>query len=173
MIQRFARCQRIPSRRERVARMVSPETRPPVSPSSKATSAAISKVHRLVWYPNSLGERCKSPLKASAPSPSKAAWTCFGREEPGVRASMPLSLKAWMALRAVWEPHPRLSAILGGERPRALASSIWDRRITKVSLERSPALRSSRSCFDSSRTNIGGFMEATIAHRTRPSLRMH
>jgi hypothetical protein len=53
-------------------------------------------------------------------------------------------LKARMALRTVCEAHPRLWAILGGELPRALASSIWDRRITKVSLERSPASRLSR-----------------------------
>src|SRR5215218_7936509 len=65
VIHLFARCQRIPSRRARVARMVSPETRLCVSPSSKATSAAISKVHRLVSWPNSLGERwsiCCQPL---------------------------------------------------------------------------------------------------------------
>jgi hypothetical protein len=173
VIHLLARCQRTLSRRESVARIVSPETRLSVSPAPKAASAAICRVHRLVSYPNSLGERWSIPRSRSAPSPSKAAWTRFGREEPGVRASMPLSLKAWMALRAVWEPHPRLSAILGGERPRALARRIWQRRITKVSLERSPALRSSRSCSDSSRTNIGGFMEATIAHHTQPSLRMH
>jgi hypothetical protein len=88
-------------------------------------------------------------------------------------ASKPFSLKALMALRTVWEAHPRLWAILGGERPLALASSIWDRRITKVSLERSPALRLSRSSLDNSRTNIGCFMQGTLAHHTQPSPSMH
>jgi len=86
-------------------------------------------------------------------------------------ASKPFSLKARMELRAVWEAHPRLWAILGGELP--LASSIWDRRITKVSLERSPACRLWRSFSDNFRTNIGSFMKGTIAHHTQPSLRMH
>src|ERR671916_57665 len=53
------------------------------------------------------------------------------------------------------------------------ARNIWHRRITKASLERSPASSRSRSSFDSSRTKIGGFMRNTIAHLTRPSLRRH
>ena len=173
MIHLLARSQRMPRRRERVARMVSPETLFSVRPSSKAASAAISKVHRLLSYPNSLGEWWSIPRSRSAESASKAAYTRLGVEEPGVSASMPLSLKARMALRTVCEAHPRLKAILGGERPRALARRIWDRRITKVSLERSPASSLPRSFSDNFRTNIGGFMEGTIAHHTQPSLRMH
>src|SRR5215208_5885398 len=57
VIHRLARCHLTPRRRLRVVRMVSPETRLRVSPSSKAASAAIARVHRLVSYPNSLGER--------------------------------------------------------------------------------------------------------------------
>jgi hypothetical protein len=115
--------------------MVSPETRLSVSPASKAAWAAISKVvHRLLSYPNSLGERWSIPRSRSAESASKAEYTRFGAGEPGVSASMPLSLKARMALRTVCEAHPRFAAILGGERPRALARRIWQRRITKVSL---------------------------------------
>jgi hypothetical protein len=83
-----------------------------------------------------------------------------------VSASRPLSLKARMALRTVCEAHPRFAAILGGERPRALARRIWQRRITKVSLERSPASSLSRSFSDNSRTNIGGLIEGTIVHHT-------
>jgi hypothetical protein len=173
VIHLLARCQRMPSTRESVARMVSPETRPSVIPASKAASAAIARVHKLLSYPNSLGERWSIPRSRSADSASKAAWTRLGREEPSTKAARPFSLKACMALRAVCEAHPRLKAILGGERPRALARRIWHRRITKVSLERSPASRLSRSSSDSSRTNIGGFMKGTIAHYTRPSLSMH
>src|SRR5215210_4634375 len=151
VIQRLARCQRMPRRREIFTRTASPETLFSVRPSSKAASAAISRVHRLVSYPNSLGERWSIPRSRSAEFASKAR----------------------MALRTVCEAHPRLSAILGGELPRALASSIWQRRRTKVSLECSPASRLSRSFADNSRTNIGGFMKGTIAHHTQPSLRMH
>src|SRR5215210_1374487 len=168
----FARFQRTPSL-ARVARMVSPLTRLSVRPSSKLTSAASSSVQRLVCLPNSLGERCSNSLRASeSPSP-KAAWMRFGREEPGTRASRARSLNAWIALRTVWEPHPRLAAILGGDCPRALARSIWERRRTKASLERSPASRAWRSFLESSRTKIGGFMKTTIAHHTQPVLEMH
>jgi hypothetical protein len=173
VIHRLARIHLTESRRDKVARMVSPETRSSVSPSSKATSAAISKVHRLELRPNSLGERWSICLRASALFSSKAAWTRLGREEPGARASRPRSLKARMSFLTVCEAHPRFSAIFGGDSPRTLARSIWHRRITKASLERSPASSRSRSSFDSSRTKIGGFMRNTIAHLTRPSLRRH
>jgi hypothetical protein len=150
--------------------MVSPESLLSVRPSSKAASSAISKVHRLLSYPNSLGERWSIPRSRSADSASKAEYTRLGVEEPGVSASMPLWLKARMALRAVCEAHPRVAAILGGDSPRALARRIWQRRITKASLERTPAWRPSCSFSDSSRTKIGGFMEATIAHHAHNPL---
>jgi hypothetical protein len=154
--------------------MVSPETRLCVSPSSKLLSAAISKVQRLVSYPNSLGERWSISRKASALSSSRAARVRFGREEPGSRASRPRLLKAWMAfLTYSREPHPKLAAILGGGSPRALARSIWLRRRTKASLERSPEVRASRSSCDNGRTKIGGFMTTTIAHPTQSILKMH
>src|SRR5215210_6570412 len=54
VIHLLARCQRTPIR-ARVARTVSPLMRSLVSPSSKLTSAAISIVHRLLSWPNSLG----------------------------------------------------------------------------------------------------------------------
>jgi hypothetical protein len=148
VIQRFARCHLTPRRRAKVARIVSPETRLSMIPSSKLTSAAISSVHRLESLPNSLGERCSSSLTASALFSSKAAWVRLGREEPGSRAPSPRSLKAWMAFLSVWEPHPKLAAILGGECLRELARSIRLRRRTKASLERRAASRASRSSSD-------------------------
>src|SRR3954467_206021 len=54
VIHRLARCQRTPIR-SRVVRIVSPETRFLVSPSSKLTSAAISKVHKLLCLSKLLG----------------------------------------------------------------------------------------------------------------------
>src|SRR5215210_4384466 len=116
VIQRFARCQRTPRRRAKVARMVSPHTRFSIKPCSKLVCAAISRVQRLLSLPNSLGERCSISLTASALFSSKAAWVRLGREEPGSRAPRPRSLKAWMAFRTVWEAHPKLAAILGGLR---------------------------------------------------------
>jgi hypothetical protein len=57
VIERLARCHFTPSRRASVAPMVSAEIGLSTRPSSKATCAAISKVQRLEFLPNSLGER--------------------------------------------------------------------------------------------------------------------
>src|SRR5215208_1686249 len=141
VIQRFARCHLTPRRRMSVARIVSPETRFGVIPSSKATSEAMESVHRLLCRPNSLGERCKSPLKASALCSSKASRVRRGREDLAARASVPLALKSWMASRTVCCPQPRFSAIRGTSLPFEEARSICERRRVKASLERSPAWR--------------------------------
>src|SRR5918995_2008652 len=171
-IQRLARFQRTPSLAS-VARMVSPLTCLSVMPSSKLTSAAIASVQKVPSLPNSLGRRWSICRRDSASPSSKAAWTSLGREEPAWRAPRPLSLKAWMALRTVWEPHPRFSAIRGGRSRRALAKRIWQRLRTKASEERNPASRASRSSFASVRTKIGGFMSATVTHHPLPVLQMH
>jgi hypothetical protein len=173
VIHRLARCHLTPRRRARVVRMVSPETRLCVSPSSKATCAAISKVHRLVWYPNSLGDRWSISLRASALSSSKASRVLLGREDLATKASRPLSLKSWMASRTVCCPQPRLSAIFGAYSPLELARSAWHRRMVKVSLERSPAWRASRSPSENERTKIGVFMALTVTRNTKPILKMH
>src|SRR5215210_4502797 len=175
VIHRLALCQRTPRRRAKVARMVSPKTRFRVSPSSKATSVAIASVQRLESRPNSLGERCSSPLKASALWWSKkASRVRLGREEPGMRASRPLSLKSWIASRTVCWPHPRFLAICGTCSPLLeLARSICERRRAKESLERNPASSRSRSSFESVRTKIGGFMATTVTHNLKPVLKMH
>src|SRR5215216_3304242 len=141
VIHRLARIHLTPRRRESVARMVSPETRLSVIPSSKATSAAIESVQRLVSRPNSLGERCSSPLKASALSSSKASRVRRGREDLAIRASTSLALKSWMASRTVCWPQPRFFAICGTSSLLEEARSICERRRVKASLERSPAWR--------------------------------
>src|SRR3712207_26643 len=62
-----------------VERIVSPETRSSVMPSSKLTSAACSSVQRVVGLPkNSLGGWRKSSLRASTPCSSKAARVRLG-----------------------------------------------------------------------------------------------
>src|SRR5215208_8484568 len=135
LIQRLARCQRTPRRRAKVARMVSPETRLSTSPSSKATCAAISKVQRLESLPNSLGERWSLSLKVKALFWSKTARGLLGREEPGARASRPMSLKSWMASRTVcwvifvvralppFNPPRRPSSMVAGYSLRSLGGS--------------------------------------------------
>src|SRR5687767_15154193 len=64
VIHLLARCQRTPMR-AKVARMVSPETRLWVRPSSKLAWAAICKVHTLLSLPKFLGVWCNIALRAS------------------------------------------------------------------------------------------------------------
>src|SRR5829696_6907092 len=173
VIHRLARVHLTERRRDKVARMVSPETRSSVSPSSKATSAAISRVHRLEGRPNSLGEWWSISRRASALFGSKASRVLLGREDFASRARRPLSLKSFMASRTVCEAHPRFSAILGARSPRELTKMICDRRMVKVCLERRPALRRSRSSSDNERTKMGFFMEHTVTRQPKPILKMH
>src|SRR5918995_692051 len=94
VIHSLARFQRTPSR-PRVARIVSPLTRVGVSPSAKLTSAASSRVQRLVGLPNVRGLWCKRARSRSASVGSKARWMVLAWCEPGVRAASPCWLKAW------------------------------------------------------------------------------
>src|SRR5215207_893758 len=173
VIHRFARIHRTPRRRESVALTVSPETRFLTSPCSKAISAAISSVQRLLCLPNSLGERWSISRKPSALSSSKASRVLLGREDFAMRASRPFSLKSWMASRTVCWPHPRFSAIFGTSSPLELARSICDRRKVKAYFERSPAWRHSRSLSDNERAKIGDFMDLTVTRDPKPILKMH
>ena len=177
MIHRLARIHLTPRRRAKVARMVSPETRLLGSPSSKAALAAISKVQRLVF-------RIPTPSGSDGASPSRSQGlgALFIEGGAGALWARGARLKSTQAplvevvdgvLLTVWEPHPQLRAILGGDSPRELARRIWLRRRTKASLERSPASKALRSCWDNARTKIGGFMTTTIAHPTQSILTMH
>jgi hypothetical protein len=176
VIHRLARIHLTPSRRESVARTVSPETRLSVSPSSKAASAAISKVQRLDSRPNSLGERWSIPLKDSAlfsSSKEGGMHSLRARRARGEGVEAPLVEGADGVPDRLRGAAEASGYLFGGDSPRVLARRIWQRRITKESLERNPASRRSCSFSDGSRTKIGGFMPTTIAHYTRPSLRMH
>jgi hypothetical protein len=173
VIQRLARIQRTPRTRESVARTVSPLTRSSVSPSSKATSAAIARVQRLDSRPNSLGERWRISLKASALCSSNASRVLLGREDLARRESRPLWLKSFIASRAVCEAHPRFKAMFGARSPLELARRICDRRMVKVSLERSPSRRRSCSSSDNGRTKIGVFMAHTVTPQPKPILIVH
>src|SRR4029079_9138336 len=82
VIQRLARCQRNP-KRAKVARMVSPLTRSAVSPRSKLTAAANSKVHTLVGFPKVRGLWCNRARSCSPRAASKAPWNRRGRAEHG------------------------------------------------------------------------------------------
>src|SRR5918996_4157 len=172
VIHSLARCQRVP-RRARVARMVSPLTRWGVNPCWKLTSAANSRVHRLVGLSKVRGLWCNKARNCSAFSPGKAAWIVWGREDPLLRLSKPARLNARMALRAVCSSQPRWWAIWGARSPRALASRIWQRRRTKASAERQPASRCWRSASVTGRTKIGGIMPCIVIHPRIPCLNMH
>ena len=169
----MARIHLTPSTRKKVARMVSPETSSSVRPCSKAACAAICKVQRLDSYPNSLGERWSISLKASALLRSNASRVFLGREDFRSRASRPLSLKSWMASRTVCKAHPRFKAIFGARSPLELAKSICERRMVKVSLERSTFWRLSRSSSDNERAKIGVFMNHTVTRQPKPILKVH
>jgi hypothetical protein len=112
-----------------------------VRPASEAASAAISKVQRLDSYPNSLGERWSISLKASALLRSNASWVFLGREERGFRIEgvetpfVEVVDGITHRLRGASEVY---KAIFGARSPLELAKSICERRMVKVSLERSP-----------------------------------
>ncbi len=163
MIQRLARCQLTPIRPS-VARMVSSLTRVAVKPCSKLTSAANSKVHRLVGLPKVRGLWCKISRNRSASAGPKAAWVLCGRVEPRCKIPSPRSLKLRMIFRTVWSSQPTCSAMAGACWPRALASTIWQRRSTNPSFERKPALSWSRSLFIKDRTNSGFLIQKIIPH---------
>jgi hypothetical protein len=88
-IQRLARSHRTP-RRSKVARMVSPLSSLSVIPSSKLTSAAIRRVHKLLSLPYFLGSWWSISRKVWAPLSSKAAWTSLwdARSQPVERPGL-------------------------------------------------------------------------------------
>jgi hypothetical protein len=57
--------------------------------------------------------------------------------------------------------------------PLEEATSIWERRKVKVSLERNPASSPLRSSVESSPTKIGGFMPTTVTHNPKSTLDVH
>ena len=167
----LARFQPMPSR-STVCRMASPVTRRGVRPWAKLPSAARSSVHRLLGWPKSRGRRCTSARTCSARSSEKArggGWC--GREEPRGNASS--RLKRWRSWRTGFSSQPTSTAICGARSPRALASSIWQRRTTTPSDERRPVFRVVRSSSVSARTKMGGLIPPRIPHSDLPSLRLH
>ena len=172
VIQRLARFQPTP-RRLRVMRIVSSLTRCGVSPCSKPTSAASSRVHRPVGLPKSRGLRCSSPRSRAARSGSKARWIVLARFEPGRSAAGPRALKACSALRTVCSPQPSCRAIAATGSPRALASTIWLRRSVKASGERSPASACRRSESVIGRTKMGCRIPPAIRHSPPSVLGIH
>src|SRR5262245_29965680 len=162
VIQCLARFQPMPSRCS-VARMVSPVTRVAVNPWAKLTSAAHSSVHRLLGLPKRRGLWCNSARNPSAcAGPNAAGRRRLGRDEPLRNAGRPWALKACKASSTVWSSQPRCAAIRGARSPRALASRIWQRRSTKASGERRPAVTACRSASVSGRTKIGGLIPTSV-----------
>lgn len=162
VIQFFARFHFTPSL-EMALRITSRLTSFSTSPCSNATSAANSKVQRLVGLPNWRGEECSHDCNFSHLVESSRGRTVFGRLEASSRQSRPRLSKSRITLRQVCVAQPRERAMTETRSPRELASRIWQRRRVNNERERSP----NSSCFRSSvvkdRTNIGGFMPPMIS----------
>ncbi len=162
VIQFFARFHFTP-RRLIALRITSRLTGWLTSPCSKTTSAANSKVQRLVGLEKWRGEACSRAFSRSHFASSRMGCTVFGRRDFSSTEARPKVWKARITLRTVWVAQPKAKAIFNTRSPRALESRIWQRRTLKALRERSPDSR----CFCSSgvkdRTNIGGFMLPMIS----------
>src|SRR4029453_9548134 len=144
VIQCLARFQRTPNRCKAV-RTASRLTRKGVMPCSKLTSAASSKLHRLVAFPKWRGLWCSNAPSCSGLAPSKAVAIRCGTEEPRCKAAKPTWLKARIPFSAVSVSQCSSCAICDARLPLALASTIWQRRTTKASCERSPCRKAACS----------------------------
>src|SRR5438874_7937283 len=156
-IHRFARCQPTFSRFMQ-SRIVSSETCRSVMPCSKQTRAVLSRVQTLLGRPNCRGFWCKSAWRRSSFSPAINLLALLGRGDFRFKQSSPSASKTRMALRTLWSVIPKSRWMRYGVYPSALLSSIWQRRTTKPSAERSPFSRTRRSSGDRDRTNNGDFM---------------
>jgi len=172
VIQCFARDHLTPIRFN-VARMVSPVTRSATRSFSKLTSAANSVVQRLVSLPKLRGLWCSISFSLVAVCGVNAAWVLCGRREPIFSTSRPLALKPLITLRAVSFPQPTLRAIVGGDSPRSLANSIWQRLTIKLSRDRNPVWSCFRSSFVISLTYVIRGIADVIPHYRLSCLDLH
>jgi hypothetical protein len=81
-------------------------------------------------------------------SGAKAAEMLCCRCDPAFKTSKPIALNFLITLRTVWSLQPNVRAIRRAVSLRALASTIWLRRISNQSCERRPVFSLSRSSFD-------------------------
>src|SRR5690606_11472557 len=161
-IQCLALCQDRP--RERIAwRIVSWLTTSSVSPSSKATSARSESVQVDRCLPKWRGLAWAIDIRRSPLASSKIRSGCFGPDFCGCRLSRPRSWKACRALRTLCTAQPSREAISRGRRPSADRRRICARRSVKLCSERSASSMARFSCGESSRTNIGDFIEPNYA----------
>jgi hypothetical protein len=146
-----------------------------VSPSSKAASETIARVHRLSSGVSELPRRAVEHLREllgalfveSVAGPLRARGLGLeGEKAPPVEVVDGLAHR----LRGASEV---LKAIFGARSPLEKARSICDRRMVKVSLERRPFWRLSRSSSDNGRTKIGVFMGVTVTRYPKPILKTH
>jgi len=162
VIQFFARFHFTP-RRLIALRITSRLTGALTSPCSKTTSAAKSKLQRLVGLPNWRGEECSRAFSCSHFDSSSMGLTVFGRRDFSSTEARPQVWKSLMTLRTVWVAQPKERAILDTGSPRELESRIWQRRTVKDERERRPVSRCFRSSDVKDLTNIGGFMPSMIS----------
>lgn len=162
VIQFFARFHFTP-RRPIALRITSRLTGWLTTPCSKTTSAANSKVQRLVGLPNWRGGECSRAFSRSHFDSSSRGCTVFGRRDFSSIEARPQAWKSRITLRTVWVAQPKERAILDTRSPRELESRIWQRREVKALRERNPDSRCFRSSGVKDLTNIGGFMPPMIS----------
>ncbi len=146
-----------------------------VSPSSKATSAAISNVQRLDSRPNSLGERWSISLKASADSSSKASRVRLGRESSRLCEGVQTPL-----VEVVYGVAGRLRGApeVQGDLRGALAPAAREEDLGATHGESVPGAQRFPKALallfrQFVRTKIGVFMDDTVTRQQKPILKMH
>lgn len=98
--------------RRRIARRITSRlTGVLTSPCSKATSAAKSKVQRLVGLPNWRGGECSRAFSRWHLSSSRTGFTVFGRRDFSSTEARPQAWKSRITLRTVWVAQPKARAI--------------------------------------------------------------
>src|SRR6266568_7308567 len=172
VIQCLARFQLV-FKRPRARRTLSSEMGVEMTPCSKLTWAANSRVHTPRFFPKSRGLRCSRSLRRTSPSCEKLVCSRWGREEPSCSTVRPVALNSWITLRTVWSSHPSWRAISGARSLRADALKIWQRRITKASDERSPAWIWCCSSSVSGRIKMGLLIPVIIPHYLSPLVGLH
>src|SRR6266566_3932463 len=172
VIQCLARFQLV-FKRPRARRTLSSEMGVEMTPCSKLTWAANSRVHTPRFFPKSRGLRCSRSLRRTRPSCEKLVCSRWGHEEPSCSTVRPVALNSWITLRTVWSSHPSWRAISGARSLRADALKIWQRRITKASDERSPAWIWCCSSSVSGRIKMGLLIPVIIPHYLSPLVGLH
>lgn len=146
----------LPPRRRTAVRSAARLTRWGLRPGATLTSAAHSRAHSLLGWPQVPGLWCHKAWRCWAPAlPPRARLGC-GREEGRGRHAPPGVVQAGRVLRPGWSLPPLWRALRGTPAPSALAKMLWPRRPRQASAARRPAVRGRRSAAVTARTKTAG-----------------